>query len=54
MFGKTHTEETKALISEVISGENHPRGMLGKTQSEQAKALISEANKGKTPRGQRL
>lgn len=31
MFGKTHSEESKAKISEALSGENHPRGFLGKS-----------------------
>ena len=42
MYGKTHTEEAKAKIS-----ENHV-GMLGKTHTEETKAKISEVHAGKT------
>jgi group I intron endonuclease len=45
-LGSLHSEETKALISEAMSGENHP--LFGKTRSIETKALISEARKGKT------
>ena len=47
MYGKTYSlsAETKAKISEALTGENHPRGMLGKTHSEKTKAKIS-ASKG--------
>jgi group I intron endonuclease len=45
-FGYTHTAETKALISERLSGENHP--MFGKTHSAEAKAAIGAARLGTT------
>jgi len=38
-FGKTHTTETKALMSLVKLGENHP--FFGKTHSVETKALMS-------------
>jgi group I intron endonuclease len=52
LFGKSHTVETRILMSEAHkslnkTGANHP--MFGRTQSEEAKALISKANKGKIP-----
>lgn len=37
MFGRSHTEETKALMK-----ANHSRGMLGRTHSPDTKALISQ------------
>jgi group I intron endonuclease len=45
MTGKTLSAETKTLISEALSGENHPRGMKGKTysHSEESKTKISVA-----------
>ena len=49
MFGKTHSEESKRLMSEkkkgLYSGENHP--MYGKHHSEESKKKISESNLGK-------
>ncbi len=45
-FGKTHSEETKALISESIKGKNHP--LHDKTHSAETKLKISESLKGKT------
>ena len=51
-LGLIHSVESKALMSEAKSGENHPRGMLGKTHSVETSALISEALSGdKNPRG---
>lgn len=46
MYGKTHTEEAKKLISK--PGEANP--MFGKKQSEETKALISK-NMSKYPFG---
>lgn len=46
-FGITHTEETKALISEAFSGENHP--FFGKTHTAETKNKLREANLGKSP-----
>jgi group I intron endonuclease len=43
-IGKTLSEETKALLSKALSGENHP--MFGGTHSAEAKAKISEARTG--------
>ena len=40
MFGKSHSEETKALMSEARSGENHP--MFGKTHSDEARIKMSK------------
>jgi len=49
MFGKSHSEETKKLMSEkkkgLYSGENHP--LYGKHHTEETKRKISEANLGK-------
>ncbi len=42
--GRWHTEETKAKISEALSGENHP--MYGKQHSEEARAKMSKAKLG--------
>lgn len=42
--GKTHSDETKAKISEAISGANHP--LFGKTHSEEAKNKMSLAHTG--------
>lgn len=39
MFGKSHSEYSRALISASTSGSNNP--MFGKTQSAQTRALIS-------------
>lgn len=39
MFGKTHSLETKELMSLVRSGENHP--LWGKNHSESAKLAMS-------------
>ena len=52
LFGKSLSEETKAKISEAMSGENHPMygkksHMHGKNHSEETKAKISEANLGR-------
>jgi group I intron endonuclease len=44
--GRTHSAETKAAISEAMSGENHP--YYGKSHSPETKAAMSEAHKGKT------
>jgi hypothetical protein len=43
-FGITHTEETKALISEAFSGVNHP--FFGKTHTAETKNKLREANLG--------
>lgn len=45
-LGYKHTEETLALLSLTMSGENHP--MFGKTHSADTKALMSKAHLGKT------
>ena len=37
-----HSEKTKTKISEALTGENHPRGMLGKSYSAETKAKISK------------
>jgi hypothetical protein len=39
--GRTHSTETKALMSKALSGENHPRGFLGKIHSPETIAKIS-------------
>lgn len=46
MYGKIHTEKSKALMSEAKIGKNNPRGLLGKTHSAEAKVLMSEAKIG--------
>jgi group I intron endonuclease len=46
--GSTHTAETKAAISEAMSGGNNPN--YGKSLSDATKAAISEAIKGNTNR----
>lgn len=38
--GKTHTEKTKKLISEITKGENN--GMYGKNHTDEAKKIMSE------------
>jgi group I intron endonuclease len=43
-LGFNHSDETKALISEAMSGKNHP--MSGKTHSAETKAKISKALSG--------
>lgn len=43
---KTVSIETKAKISEALSGENNPRGMLGKKHSLESSAKISETKGG--------
>jgi group I intron endonuclease len=42
-FGKIHTEETKALLSEINKGEKHP--FFGFTHSAETKSKMSEAQK---------
>jgi len=44
MLGKTHSEESKAKMSEAQKGN---KNWLGKTHSEETKVRISEAMKGK-------
>lgn len=43
MLGKNHTEEVKQLLSDKLSGENHPH--FGKPVSEEWRRKISKANK---------
>jgi len=43
MLGKNHTEEVKQLLSERLSGENHPH--FGKPVSKEWRRKISKANK---------
>jgi group I intron endonuclease len=43
-LGTIHSEETKAKMSEALSGENHP--MFGKTHIAETLVKLSEANKG--------
>lgn len=45
MYGKHHTPETRAKMSESRSGENHP--LYGTHHTEETKAKISKAHKGK-------
>jgi hypothetical protein len=44
--GRSHTEETKSILSDMakkrLSEQGHPRGMLGKHHTEETKQLISE------------
>jgi len=42
-LGSIQTEKTKTLISEVLSGDNNPRGMLGKFHAAETKAKMIEA-----------
>ena len=44
LLGKTHTEETKLLMSKAHQGTNN--SMYGKTHTEQTKLLMSLAKKG--------
>ena len=44
-YGKTHSTETKALMSLAMTGEKHP--MYNKTHSADTKTLMSQAHKGK-------
>jgi len=46
MPGRTHSEETKQILSEKLKGENHPN--FGQTLSNETKTKISEAHTGKT------
>lgn len=46
LLGYTHSDETKAKLSEAFSGENNP--FYGKTHSEQTLIKISEVHKGKS------
>lgn len=46
MYGKTHSAESLALMSEALSGENNP--MFGKSHSAETLAKMSSAHKGKT------
>jgi group I intron endonuclease len=43
LFGKLHSAGTITKISEALSGENNPRGMLGKNHSPETLAKISAA-----------
>ena len=45
-FGKTHSAEAKALMSEAKKGENHP--LFGKTHSAETTAKMSKAKGGGT------
>lgn len=45
-YGKTHSTETKALMSLAMIGEKHP--MYDKTHSADTKTLMSQAHKGKS------
>jgi len=45
-LGTTHSAETKALMSEGKSGDNHP--MYGKTHTAESKALMAERKLGTT------
>ena len=45
MSGRTHSDATKQILSEVNKGENNP--MYGKNHTEKTKTIMSEANKGK-------
>lgn len=55
MYGKHHTEETKAKLSESLTGreftlehrENLSKASKGRPKSEEHKRKLSEANKGK-------
>jgi group I intron endonuclease len=44
-FGVPCPEETKKILSELNSGENHPQ--FGKPKAEKTKSLLSKANMGK-------
>lgn len=60
-YGKTHSEETKKIISEKMSGENNPfygkkrpehgekvsKALKGKPKTEEHKKALSESKKGK-------
>ena len=46
-YGKKHTDETKALISEKISGPNN--GMFGTHRPQYVKDAVSKAHAGKPP-----
>jgi len=46
MYGKIHSAESLALMSEALSGENNP--MFGKSHSAETLAKMSSAHKGKT------
>jgi len=40
--GKKHSNKTKQLMSEKMSGKNNPRGMLGKNHSNKTKELMKK------------
>lgn len=42
-YGKIYSEETRRKISEALSGQNNPRGMLDKTHSIEIKAKIRKS-----------
>lgn len=44
-LGYIHLEKTKVKISEALTGNNHPRGMLGKSHSVESIEKISKAQK---------
>jgi len=43
-FGRTHSDETKTILSDVNTGENNP--MFGKNHKEETKTILSEQKKG--------
>jgi hypothetical protein len=47
LLGFIHSSETKALMSEALSGEKNPRGFLGKTHSAETLAKMSASLTGK-------
>lgn len=46
-FGKTHSEETRKVLSEKCANYGEDNGFYGKQHTEETKQKISEANKGK-------
>jgi group I intron endonuclease len=44
-FGRTHSEETKKLFSQLRTGDKNP--LFGKLHSNETKLLMSKAKKGK-------
>jgi len=46
MYGRTHSDDTKKIMSDAKKGDNHP--MFGQNHTDETKKRMSDAKKGTT------